>query len=251
MLSLILHERLSSVLDMLNANYRSVKNSPSAVKGVARSDFVNNYLKSSVPQGLRISTSGEIIDNQNNCTGELDIILENGYFPNIPILNIDSARLYFAESVAAVIEVKSNLQGQWQEAIATGEKLQAITRNFGNSTVSSYHTGHVTILNTVFNAPNLPKMELPQSRILKKIPYFVVGYTGWEKNETLKAKLDDTKGVVSGILQLDRGVFISDNTFKSIEANGPLSLLAFIDVIYESFNFIKSTNADLLAYGRK
>ncbi|HDH1371129.1 MULTISPECIES: DUF6602 domain-containing protein [Klebsiella pneumoniae complex] len=249
MISFILYERLSSVLDMLNANYRSVKNSPSAVKGVARSDFVNNYLKSSVPQGLRISTSGEIIDNQNNCTGELDIILENGYFPNIPILNIDSARLYFAESVAAVIEVKSNLQGQWQEAVATGEKLQAITRNFGNSTVSSYHTGHVTILNTVFNSPNLPKVELP--RILKKIPYFVVGYTGWEKNETLKAKLDDTKGVVSGILQLDRGVFISDDNFKSIEANGPLSLLAFIDVIYESFNFIKSTNADLLAYGRK
>lgn len=249
MISFILYERLSSVLDMLNANYRSVKNSPSAVKGVARSDFVNNYLKSSVPQGLRISTSGEIIDNQNNCTGELDIILENGYFPNIPILNIDSARLYFAESVAAVIEVKSNLQGQWQEAVATGEKLQAITRNFGNSTVSSYHTGHVTILNTVFNSPNLPKVELP--RILKKIPYFVVGYTGWEKNETLKAKLDDTKGVVSGILQLDRGVFISDDNFKSIEVNGPLSLLAFIDVIYESFNFIKSTNADLLAYGRK
>ncbi|WP_342151190.1 hypothetical protein [Klebsiella pneumoniae] len=71
------------------------------------------------------------------------------------------------------------------------------------------------------------------------------------KNETLKAKLDDTKGIVSGVLQLDRGVFISDNTFNSIEVNGPLSLLAFINVIYESFNFIKSTNADLLEYGRK
>lgn len=251
MINKVLYERLSAILDMLNANYRSVSNSPSAIKGVARSDFVNNFLKSSVPQGLRVSTSGEIIDNQNNSTGELDIILENGYFPNIPVLNIDSARLYFSESVAAVIEVKSNLQGQWHEAIATGTKLQTITRNFGNSTVSSYNTGHFTMLNCKFDNPALPIIELPEDRILKKIPYFIVGYTGWEKNETLQLKLNESQGVVSGILQLDKGLFISGNSFGSVKANGPLSLLAFINVIYESFNFIKSTNADLLSYGRR
>lgn len=251
MLNEILYQRLEAVLDMLNANYRAVIKSPAAVKGVSRSDFINNYLKNVVPQGLRISTSGEAIDNQNNCTGELDIILENGHFPNIPNVNVDSARLFFAEGVAAVIEVKSNLQSQWSEAVSTGRKVSEITRNFGNTTVSTHGGGQMVILNTVFNNPNLPKAKMaPEARLLKKIPYFVVGYTGWEKVETLKVKLSENYGVISGILQLDKGVFVGDDSFKNLEAHGPLSLLAFINVIYESFNYIKSTNADILSYGR-
>lgn len=247
----ILYQRLEAVQDMLNANYRSVINSPSAVKGVSRSDFINNYLKNSVPQGLRISTSGEIIDNQNNCTGELDIILENGHFPNIPIANVDSARLFFAEGVAAVIEVKSNLQSQWAEAVSTGSKLKEITREFGNTFASSYNGCQDIIFNMTIDNLEPPMDEmLPEARLLKNIPYFVVGYTGWEKIETLKSKLSENHGIISGILQIDKGFFIGDDGFKNLETVGPLSLLAFINVIYESFNYIKSTNADIFSYGR-
>ncbi|WBF43754.1 DUF6602 domain-containing protein [Serratia rubidaea] len=250
MINKVLYERLGSVLDMMNANYRGVGSSPSAVKGSARSEFINSYLKNVIPQGLRITTSGEVIDSLGNATGELDIIIENGHFPNIPIVGNDSARLFFAEGVAAVIEVKSDLKGQWNEAVSTGTKLGFITRNFGNTNVSNYKGAQMVILNTEFNNPNLPKVKMPpETRLLKKIPYFVVGYTGWEKFETLNEKLESNKDVISGILQLDKGFFVSGECFKGVHVSGPLSLLALINAIYESYSYIKSTNADLISYG--
>ena len=245
----ILHQKLSGVLDMLNANYQLGKYSSSAVKGVARSDFINNYLKNALPQGLRISTSGEIIDNQNNITGELDIVIENGHFPNIPVPSSDSARLYFAEGVAAVIEVKSNLKGQWDEAISTGRKLHVITRSFINTTISSHNGPTIYINNNIKATRHLGEYKVPpQFKLTKKVPFFVVGYTGWEKLDTLESKIKESDGIVSGILQLDKGFFISDETFRNSKAIGALSLLAFINAIYESYSYIKDTNINLQSY---
>lgn len=245
----ILQAKLGSVLKMLNANYEQGVNSSSAVKGMARSDFINNYLKNVIPQGLRISTSGEIIDNQNNNTGELDIIIENGYFPNIPVPSTDSTRLYFAEGVAAVIEVKSSLKGQWNEAISTGRKLHTITRSFINTTISSHDGPTIHINNNIKATHHLGIYKMPpQYNLIKKIPFFVVGYTGWEKLDTLESKLKESDGIVSGILQLDKGFFIGNESFKNIKINGSLSLLAFINAVYESYSYIKSTNINLRSY---
>ncbi|MGP1206094.1 DUF6602 domain-containing protein [Serratia sp. CY47279] len=250
MINKALISRLESVLKMMNANYEGVKNSPSALKGLARADFINNYLNNVIPQGLRIRTSGEIIDNKNNQTGELDIVIENGYFPNIPIVSEESSRLYFAEGVAAVIEVKSNLQGQWGEALNTGAKLSKITRNFEGS-IQFNHNGYpVTMLDYEIDIPGLPKIELPpQQKLIKKIPYFIVGYTGWSDLQTVYDKLQENKDVVSGILQLDKGYFVGGGSFHNISANGATCLLAFINCIYESYGFIKSPSANLLSYG--
>ncbi|HGY1286990.1 TPA: DUF6602 domain-containing protein [Raoultella ornithinolytica] len=251
MVNSMLYDRLTGVLRGLNANHIAGADDPSAVKGEARSKFINNYLTSAIPNGLRISTSGVIIDNQSNSTGELDIIIENGFFPSIPYANIESARLFFAEGVAAVIEVKSNLSGQWNEAISTGQKLQKITRNFENSSISNADNSYMLVINKPFNNPSLPKATMPpQFKLLNKIPYFIVGYSGWEKIETLQSKLNDSAGVVSGILQLDKGFYVSDETFKSIYTEGSWCLLTFINALYESYSYIKSTNADILSYAR-
>ncbi|QUG76361.1 hypothetical protein GKQ23_15725 [Erwinia sp. E602] len=250
MASKMLEQKLKSVLAMLNANYEANQYSASAVKGLARSEFINNFLKSSVPQGLRISTSGEIIDSYNNQTGELDIVLENGYFPNIPTLNTDSSRLFFAEGVAAVVEVKSNLQGQWNEAVDTGRKLQSIRREFGSTSVSAHGVSNLMILDVTVNDPTLPKIPMPpEMMMLKKTPYFVVGYKGWNTNKTLLEKLRENEDVITGVLQLDRGVFYTNDSFSGISATGPLCLLGFLHAIYQSYSFIKSTNANLLNYG--
>lgn len=156
----ILKSRLDSVLKMMNANYSGVAHSPSAVKGNARANFINNYLEKVIPQGCRISTSGEIIDNLGGNTGELDIIIENGYFPSIPIVGETSSRLFFSEGVAAVIEVKSNIQGQWSEVIQTGEKVRKITRNIQASFASSFNQHNPMRLNIRIpddiNTPKLP-----------------------------------------------------------------------------------------------
>ncbi|MEX0518313.1 DUF6602 domain-containing protein [Raoultella planticola] len=251
MVNTMLFKRLAGVLEVLNANNIAGSHDPSAVKGEARSKFINDYLKNAIPNGLRISTNGVIIDNQNNSTGELDIIIENGFFPNIPYVGADSARLFFAEGVSAVIEVKSNISGQWNEAISTGSKLQKITRNFSNTSVSNANGTNITILNTTVSNRSLGKIAPPPKfNLLKKVPYFVAGYSGWEKIETLQAKLDESNGVISGILQIDKGFFVSDKTFDSVRAQGPLSLLAFINALYESYSYIKSTNTDILSYAR-
>ncbi|BEO41892.1 DUF6602 domain-containing protein [Serratia ureilytica] len=250
MISEVLYIRLESVLRMLNANYDGVRHSPSALKGAARADFINNYLKNVIPQGLRIRTSGEIIDSKNNQTGELDIVIENGHFPNIPIVSGDSSRLYFAEGVAAVIEVKSNLQSQWNEALSTGEKLSKIARNFSGTLSFDNGGTHVIRTDRIISNPVLPKITtVPQAKMIDKVPYFIVGYTGWSDINTLSRKIKESSDIVSGVLQLDNGFFVSGGMFKEVLANGPLCLLAFINCIYESYGFIKSPSVNLLSYG--
>ncbi|MBV6691689.1 DUF6602 domain-containing protein [Serratia quinivorans] len=251
MSSEILRSRLDSVLKMINANYSGVANSPSAVKGNARASFINSYLEQVVPQSCRISTSGEIIDSQGASTGELDIIIENGYFPNIPIVGEKSSRLFFAEGVAAVIEVKSNLQGQWDEAMKTGEKLSKIERKIEATLATKFGDPLILRVNKSFNNPNLPKMEKrPQEVFFNKVPYFLVGYKGWEKTETLQEKFMNNRHILSGVLQLDNGFFICGEECGGVTARGPMCLMAFINAIYESYNYIKNPNTDLLSYAR-
>ncbi|MDQ9128755.1 hypothetical protein RDT67_20255 [Serratia fonticola] len=251
MTSEILNSRLDSVLKMMNANYSGVAHSPSAIKGSARANFINNYLEQVVPQGCRISTSGEIIDNKGGSTGELDIIIENGYFPNIPVVGDKSSRLFFAEGVAAVIEVKSSLQNQWNEAMHTGQRLSQVTRDVQASQASSYNQPTFIRVSGFNSHPGMPKAPvMPQDVFFKKVPFFLVGYTGWEKFETLKEKFSNANGILTGILQLDKGYFICDDSCGGINARGPVCLMAFINAIYESYNYIKNPNTDLLSYVR-
>ncbi len=54
-------------------------------------------------------------------------------YPFLPSLTLQGhSRLYLAEGVAAVIEVKSNISNQWKEAYDTGTKLKALQRKFGS-----------------------------------------------------------------------------------------------------------------------
>lgn len=92
--------------------------------------------------------------------------------------------------------------------------------------------------------------QIPKRFFFKKIPYFLVGYTGWEKIETLQEKFINSNGILAGILQLDKGYFICNESCGGVKAIGPVCLLAFINAIYESYNYIKNPNTDLLSYVR-
>lgn len=180
-------ERLNGLLCGLNNTYCSTASSASASKGAARSDFIDSFLKQVIPSSLRIATGGEVTDNSGAKSGELDIIIENGFFPSLPVLNVDSSRLYFAEGVACVVEVKSNLQGQWGEALGTGEKLSRIKREIKGGTMMGSSGPVIHQLPGAFNNPNLPKMKMPpKHRMKEKIPYFVVGYRGWTNPDTIR-----------------------------------------------------------------
>ena len=244
-----LKERLASTLDILNASYRGTASSASAVKGEGRSKFVKEYLEQVIPKGLRIDTHGQITDSKNNITGELDIVIENGQLPNFPLGNSDGARYYFAEGVAAVIEVKSNLSNQWAEVLSTGSAVSKIEKNIESSVSFMPGGGMQIVIPGDFSKLGLGRSESPMDNIRKKVPYFVVGYTGWTKHETIKQKLLETP-FISGILQLDIGYYCANASFKGIEATGSMSLLGFIDSVYTAASHLQFMTADLTAYAR-
>lgn len=241
-------QRLQGLLAGLNATYAATAASASASKGAGRANFIDSFLRQVIPPNWRVSTGGEITNTRGMKTGELDIIVENGFFPSLPVIGIESTRLFLAEGVAAVIEIKSDLRGQWEEVLSTGQKLREIDRQIGGGIAGSPGGPIVIQVPGDFSGRGFPKFEDPQMRIRREIPYFVVGYTGWSTAETVKAKLDASEGTIAGVLQLDLGYFASSAIFRSVEAQGAVSLFCFLNSLSEAASYIKTTSVDLLQY---
>jgi hypothetical protein len=120
-------QRLAGYRAHLIAVYKSGAGMSSAAKGNERRAFVHDFLEATFPPPNRFGT-GDCIDKAGNQSGESDVVVE---YPFLPSLTLQGhGRLYLAEGIAAVIEVKSNISGQWKEACDTGTKLKALQRNF-------------------------------------------------------------------------------------------------------------------------
>ena len=83
---------------------------PNAMAGNERETFLREFLQQLFPSHRRFST-GAITDSTGNITGQVDIAVEYGFVPSFPMPST-TERLLLAESVALVIEVKSNLDDQ-------------------------------------------------------------------------------------------------------------------------------------------
>jgi len=81
------------------------------VKGLTREGFVKIFLKENLPSLVEYKT-GEILDQNDDRSGQLDIILQSALSPRINLY--DDIQITLADFVLAVIEVKSTL--------TTGEK---------------------------------------------------------------------------------------------------------------------------------
>ncbi len=79
------------------------------IKGYGREALVNEFLKTHLPDPIEYLT-GEIIDELDQRSGQVDIILQSKQFPKIPLLG--TSQLVFSDAVMAAIEVKSNLTTQ-------------------------------------------------------------------------------------------------------------------------------------------
>ena len=55
--------------------------------------------------------TGDATDAGGNRSGQLDVVVEYPFAPSLP-LGVGTTRLYLAEGVAAVVEVKSDAAGQ-------------------------------------------------------------------------------------------------------------------------------------------
>jgi len=121
--------------------------------------------------------------------------------------------LYLAEGVAAVIEVKSDVAGQWEEVRRTSEQLKKLRRQYGGGIISGFHPP-------------------PQ------IPLFAVGYTGWKTLATVQEKVSE--GVVEGVLVLDAGIYASSPSVAGVTATGDWSLWGFISDIHQITSALSS-----------
>lgn len=177
--------RLSGVWKSLIALYTGGGAMSSASSGREREQFVDEFLRKVLPPAYRIG-SGDVIDSFGKKTGQQDVVVEFSFLPTLPAI-AGKERLCLAEGVAALIEVKSNLAKEWDDI----KQKAAAIRN----------------LRRVFRVPGFTPYGPPPERI----PYFVVGYTGWKSIEKVQEKAQE--GFVDAILIIDQGLFCTRTDF--------------------------------------
>ena len=217
-----LDKRLTGIQKSLISLYESGGGISSASRGREREQFIELFLKNVLPPGYRFG-SGDAIDSQGIQSGQLDVVVEFTFLPSIPALGAEP-RIYLAEGIAAVIEVKSNLSNQWNEVISTSTALRKLTR--------------------IFQAPGFTPYGPPMANI----PIFAVGYTGWKTLETVQEKANSS--IVDGVLVIDEGLFSTRKDFPNgLWVNdGPRSLWALISCLHMATNSIVMNSFSPLNY---
>jgi len=225
--SAIVANRLASIVNTLMAAHAGGADVSSASKGRDRELFLNLVLGNVISQPFRVG-SGDIVDQSDNTSGQTDIVIEYANTLSFPSIYPHSERLYLAESVCAVVEIKSNVRDQAGGALAKAQKVHALNRNLGSVIQHGKH------------APP------------EKIPLFVVGYRGWSNRQGVASQLatwNDKEVLVSGILQLDPCIYVSDeNVFGKHSADGPAGLYGFLVSIEQLTSSMIGSKPPFLGY---
>jgi hypothetical protein len=211
-------QRLAGIQATLNWIHQSGVGLSSATIGQERASFIDEFLKGVLPPVYRFGT-GDATDANGAKSGQLDVVVEFPFAPSLPVVGAGQTRLYLAESVAAVIEVKSDLSGQWSDAVRTSNQLAQLVRSYG-STMS-------------FGSP-------PQPRI----PLFAVGYTGWSTLAGIKGNLCNSP-YIDGALVIDVGLYVSK---YGTQALGPLALWGLIVDLHRTTNSLQTATTNPAAY---
>ena len=212
-------QRMKALQTILNGVHQASAGLSSATTGQERAAFINDFLSKVLPPIYRFG-SGDATDSNGMKSGQLDVVIEYPFSPSLPITNTGETRLYLAESVAAVIEVKSDISNQWNQAVHTAEQLAPLRRKFGSGLIFG---------------------KEPTSQI----PLFVVGYTGWKNLGTLEKYVHSCPDIF-GVLIIDSGLYFS----RSMAATEELSLWALICDLHILTNSLPSITTDPLNYVR-
>jgi hypothetical protein len=199
-------------------------------KGNEREAFINGFLSQVLPPHFRFG-SGDITDQSGKRSGQLDIVIEYPFVPSLPIVAGRSPRLYLAEGVVAVIEIKSNIDSQWKEVEETARQLAILNRNY------KYPLG-------VSIGP----------RAGEKIPLYAVGYTGWKQFKTVKQHVK-SKNDVNGVLVIEQGHFFGQypflddksdsHLFERKAENTPMALWELITCIHYAGSMVTSVTKNV------
>jgi hypothetical protein len=213
--------RLAGIRAQLMAAHQASIALSNVSKGAEREAFVNDFLANVLPPIYRFGT-GDATDIAGNRSGQLDVVVEYPFSPTLPSVGQNRTRLYLAESVAAVIEVKSTLPGQWSEVQRTLAALRPLRRSFG--------------------ARMTMGMAPPDT-----LPLFVASYTGWKLTETVVEHVKNNPGI-GGILIIDAGIFAAADMFGGWVAVGPAALWGLICCLHMVTNSLQAASTDPLDY---
>ena len=150
----------------------------------------------------------------------MDIVAEFPFFPSFPTPGA-SERLYLAESVSFVLEVKSNLASQWSQVEKTAEQFLPLRRRW---------KGHLDFSSGSLGVSN---------ESISRIPFVAIGFEGYKSSEALEQKLLDTPEAKrpDGALVLESGAYVG---LKSgVRSDGPAGLFDFcVEAAYFATNVV-------------
>lgn len=218
--------RLEGIQAALMAHHRGGMAMPNATKGAERESFVRDYLEGLFPAHFRFGT-GSITDISGHQSGQADIVVEYPFLPSFPMPGSDE-RLYLAESVVAVIEVKSDLAAQWDQIRKSAAGLHPLRRRWtGTTTVSGASVG--------FGGAT-------ESRV----PYIAVGYQGFRSIESLQHRLATTaeNERPDAALVVESGVFVG----QIGQAFGRVGLYGLAIQLMHMMRQVTSADFDIGAY---
>lgn len=234
------------------ASYDAGKTLSSSSKGFEREIFVEEFLKQVYPNNFRFG-NGDVVDNKGRKSGQIDIVVEAPFLYSFPA-HPNGPRLYPAESVVAIIEVKSDLIKQWSQVKKSVEKIRKIERVFVKQHYEklakdflrlhlSYKDREESILrkfsesyNEIYH--NYKEIANSSKGNKVQIPIYVIGFKGWktlEKTEEKRANLN-----LDGLIVLEHliGTFgelnsteAQHHTFSRF-ASGPSTLIKLLDRLY-------------------
>ena len=156
--------RLAGMQQMLLGVHSGGSTLSNSSKGTEREAFINAFLAEVLPAPFRFGM-GEVTDQDGNLSGQLDVVIEFPLVPSLPLVAGRSPRLYLAEGILAVLEIKSNVADQWGQVLSTAKELAKIRRRYGSG---------------VSIGP----------RASRQIPLYAVGYKGWSDFSSLRSNLE-------------------------------------------------------------
>lgn len=203
--------RLEGIRKILVAHRDAGAALPSATKGSEREILIREFLASVFPSPFRFG-SGSIVDASGAQSGQLDVVVEFPFLPSFPTPGAPE-RLYLADSVAAVLEVKSDLTPQWGELESTVSKVLALRRRW---------LGHQEV--------GVRGGILLRGATTSRIPVMGVAYKGPTTAEALQERLErtDEANRPDGLFVVESGAYSGCQLSPSTRpGTGAAGMLAF------------------------
>lgn len=220
----LLLNSIETLRESLMLGHKQSQKYPTTVIGNERELIIESLLARVLPQNVRYG-SGVIMDCYGKTTGQVDIVLECEQSFSLPITS-GKQRLYFADTVAAAIEVKSDLRTQKVQAFEQNHAIQQLQRK--KST----------------------EKFLFRNEYL--VPSYIIAFKGPDEDKLaemlFKECREKNQHYPTGILCLDPAYFFSFEPSGNYEASGDSAIFAFLCSLSNWLAFNRDSRFDIQSY---